>query len=110
MLIQTQLHFRFAELLRHLDDGDAHRNLAGVILEDLADALHRILIHALVRDLQRDLLHFLLADAVERHDLQRVELRRDRRLVKRRGVRGELGLLGHNFQRSGGLQAPVRRA
>src|SRR5438128_6320642 len=64
-----------------------------MILENLADLLDRHLVHARVGNLERDLFHLLVADAVERKDLQRVQRRSDRSLVELRGMCGELGVL-----------------
>src|SRR5438045_714652 len=89
MLVDLEPELVLAERFRQLDDRDAERNLAGVFVDDLANAADALVAHVGVADLERDLLDLLVADAVERHDLQRVKLRRDRRLVKGGGVRGE---------------------
>src|SRR4051812_8514643 len=79
--VMADLQTQFA-LVRYVDKRDAHGDFSDMILEDLPDALHSALGHARIWHLERDLFHFLVADAVKRHDLQRVELGRDRRLVE----------------------------
>src|SRR5512142_880502 len=95
----TRLHFERAvdfqpdlAVLRYLDERDGDRDLAGMLLDDVTDLLHEVLADARVRKLEGDLADALVADAVERHDLERVEFRRDRRLGERGGVGGEVGL------------------
>src|ERR1051326_2939718 len=103
VLVELHAHGRAAGAVGDVDDGDAHRDLARVVLEDLAHPLHPLLGHVGVADFERDLLHLLFADAFERHDLQRVQLGRDRRFVERGGMRREAGLglrLGRGLGRS----------
>ena len=49
--------------------------------DDLANAYDRFFTDARIRNFERYLVHFLVADADERNDLQRVQLRRDRRII-----------------------------
>src|SRR5215813_10618347 len=75
MLADLEAHLPvLRQLARQIDQLDAERNLALMLFHDLANSLDGVLGHSRIGNFQRDLLHLLLADAVERHDLQRVEL------------------------------------
>src|SRR5207248_1554627 len=66
VLVDLHPHGRAAGTVGDVDDRHAHRDLAGVVLEDLAHPLHALLGHVGVADLEGDLLHLLVADPLAR--------------------------------------------